>query len=147
MPSAAKQMRQEVRAIIITAVESGRVVDPAWVCQYLVAQHADIAGPDVEWYRIHAYENLRQIIGRVVREFHLNPEDHLEPDPQMILPGFEHVQKAYAIQRDGRNMIIPIEQLSDEEILAKCDELRRMAKGCYQHADELERYLDERDAP
>jgi len=60
------------------------------------------------------------------------------------IPGFKRIQVAYTIKRGKRQMIVPIELLTDEEVEAKVAELRRMAANCDLHADEMDRYFQER---
>ncbi len=81
--------------------------------------------------------------GLVVRRYKPTAE---VPEPQIILPGFERLQKAYSVERNDEPTIVPTAQLTDSEIRVKAVELRAMAAGCYQHADELERFLSERAA-
>ena len=69
-----------------------------------------------------------------------------DPD-QGRLPGFDHLQRAYLVARNGEPAVVPIAHLTDGEIRGKAAELRGMADGCIAHAAELERYADERDIP
>lgn len=57
---------------------------------------------------------------------------------------FEHLQKAYVVERNGEEVIVPVNQLSDEEIEAKIAELKKIGNEALGHADELSYYKNER---
>ncbi len=72
--------------------------------------------------------------------------DILEEDRNLILPGFDHIQTHYMIRRDGEDIGVPIEQMTDEEGFAKAALYDRQAITQAEHANELRRYLRERSA-
>ena len=59
------------------------------------------------------------------------------------LPGFEHLQQAYPILRNGVQTIVPLGQMTAGELTLKAAEIEGMAQGCIDHADELRRYRDQ----
>lgn len=65
-------------------------------------------------------------------------------DPQMTMEGFSRLQKAYIIERNKDLTVVPIEQCSDEELLAKAAELRSKIEGMAEHEDEIHRYIRQR---
>lgn len=68
------------------------------------------------------------------------------PDAQLVLEGFERLQKEYLIEEDGAQVSVPIEEMSDAQLMEKHAELRAMGDGCYLHADEILRYVERRRA-
>ena len=60
----------------------------------------------------------------------------------MLLPGFKHLQRGYPVERDGELIIVPIALMTSIERRARAEQYRKMAVGCEEHADELDRYDD-----
>lgn len=133
----------EVQVLVEGRIDQGLSTEKAWLTHEILNRHQDLSGDDADWYRLCGYEHVGDTVGAVVRRYRPGKEG---PDPQITIPGFEYLQKAYAIERDGRPTIVPIAQLSDDEVRGKAAELRGMAAGCHQHADELERFLSDRIA-
>ena len=59
------------------------------------------------------------------------------------LPGFEHLQLAYPVLRNGEQTVVPLRQMTAAELTLKAAEIEGMAQGCIDHADELRRYRDQ----
>jgi hypothetical protein len=133
----------EVKALVEAEIDSGKTIRPAWLTQAIVATHDRIEGADRDWHRVCSFGFVRSTVRQVVRLY--KPE--AEPtDPQIVMPGFESLQKAYLITREKERVIVPIQQLTDIEIERKIAELEAMAEGCRAHARELRRYRSERAA-
>jgi hypothetical protein len=61
-------------------------------------------------------------------------------------PGFRHLRRKYHVRQEGERNIVPLDQLTDAEIAAKCQTYRKAAAAYIEHADELERYASRRAA-
>lgn len=131
----------EVSGLVEERIERGETTETSWLTQAIVSEHPGIEGDDVDWYLLCAHEHVSDTVRTVVRRYKPSEE---KPDSQLILDGFERVQRAYAIERSGKSFIVPTHLLSDGEIATKVSELRGMAAGCHQHADELERFRSQR---
>lgn len=131
----------EIRSVIADKIKAGAVLEPRWLAHAVVSNHPLPEFPDSEWYRKRAYGDVREAVRRVSNEMKLAVEG---PSDQLSLPGFTLVQCAYSVMRKGEQVIVPVQQLSDEEIDGKIAELERMASGCKQHAAELLRFKAER---
>lgn len=138
---AMRDIRREVEVAIDAALEAGEVVRKPWLVQRLLSRKAKPLGPDADFYLVTAQDSLDQLVGRVLRAMK-NRED--ENAGQETFPGWEKLQRRYLVDRDGP-CIVPIEQLTVEEIRAKASELQALGDGAYAHADELNRYADERE--
>lgn len=110
----------------------------------MLERHRHIHGRDAGWYRLCAYDQVRDVVRQAFRRF--KPDRKGETDKQLLLPGFERLQKRYLVSRQGQQMAVRIEQLSDDEAAAKVAELLGMAHGCTEHAKELKRYHAKRKA-
>lgn len=140
----ANDIENEVAETIEGAIRDGKIAPAAWVTHTVVTSHDAIEGDDFDWYRVCAFTAVRDAVRRCLRRY--KPDASVEADAQITLPGFDRLQKAYLVERDEDHVVVPTSQLVREEIVAKISELRIMGAGCFKHADELERYLNERFA-
>lgn len=114
-----------------------REVRAAYVVAAVVGGHPIPEFEDTYWYRAAAHRAVRDAVRKVIRDY--SAQEETPSNPQMILPGFKLVQTAYLIKRNGDQVIVPTEQMTATELRTKSAELRRMAVGCMEHADELDR--------
>jgi hypothetical protein len=133
---------REVESVIKAAINKGDVLPVTWLTQAIVATHKDISGADADWYAVCGYGHVRAMVRAAVRRF--KPDAESEVDRNLILPGFERVQTAYVVERDGEQNFVPTGQLTNDEIETKAVELEQMGAGCFLHAKELRRYKAER---
>lgn len=131
-----RDLEQEISEIVEGKIDAGEVVIKPWLVHHVVGAHVGIAGEDEGWYRLCAFKHVTATVGEIVRRYKPKPET----DPQVCLPGFTHLQRAYAVERDGSPCVVPIHQLTDAEIEAKIAEMDRMRSGLTEHIDELRRY-------
>lgn len=66
---------------------------------------------------------------------------------QLVLDGFEHLQIAYTFEREGRTVLVPVDQCSEIELERRAREYDDMANGCRAHSRELREYIATRNAP
>ncbi len=138
------KLSQEVKAMVGAVIEKGCIVHPVAMTQQIIDAHDKINGEDADWYRNCVYDRIRDLVRNAIRSFKGVPKKSL--DPQMILPGYEYVQRAYSITRDDVEQGVPVDMLTDEEAKDKSIELRRMGIGCISHAEELDRYIVDRNS-
>jgi Rps23 Pro-64 3,4-dihydroxylase Tpa1-like proline 4-hydroxylase len=113
-----------------------------WIVQMILARHDDVAGEDAEFYRCASRKTVEAQVRQQINRFDVRAE--LTPDRQMVLDGFERLQRYYAFEERGVQVAVPVEDMSDAQLEAKEVELMAMGAGCYQHADEIRRYRDQR---
>ncbi|MER9937452.1 hypothetical protein [Mesorhizobium sp. M0088] len=130
----------EVRKIIADKIAAGEIVIVDWLTHEIVAGKPGIEGTDTEFYRVCAYTHVKDLVKRCVGKYDARPET----DRQLTLAGFEHLQVAYTVDREGRVTLVPVDQLSDSEIIGRAKAYDLMAEGCRAHARELRSYLRER---
>jgi len=134
----------EVREFVSAKVDAGVIVRVDWLTQEFINSKSDVTGDDLPFYRHCATAHIQEMVRRVVGKYDVRSK---QDDPQTILPGFEHLQRAYTVIRDGANLLVPIDQLNDSELQARADEYDAMAKGCRAHAMEIRQYIEERAQP
>jgi hypothetical protein len=137
-------LEREVRTIIRERIDKGLLTNPDWVTDAVVSGHKEISGNDKDWYRLCAYAHIRGVARKVVQMYKAGPQSEIAE--QLIMDGFRYLQRAYLVERRKKQTVIPTDRLTSAEIAAKIQELRAMGQGCFEHADELSNYLQERRA-
>lgn len=126
----------EVRKHIADKVASGEVVIVDWVTHEIVGKRSDISGGDAEFYRVCAYSEIKRTVSRCIGKYDAKPAT----DDQLVLDGFNHLQVAYTVRRNGRIELVSVDQLTDREIEDRAREYEAMALGCRSHARELREF-------
>lgn len=134
----------EITDFIQGLLEQKQPVQTDWVVHGILQRHQQITGDDAPWFLTHGYRSTRAMVRAVLRKFGLLTE--LPEDTQRVLPGWDHLQQYYPIKRNETSQIVPIEQMSNEELLVKAEEYRAMGRGCFEHAKELDKYREARVA-
>lgn len=134
------QLVKEIASYTDDLVKRGATLHPDFVTQKILADHQSIEGNDSDFYTCVSKETIRDQVLKRIRKFKVKPESQIDPDSQIVIPGFEYVQIAYVIEADGEQIAVPLIKMTTAQRHAKAAELRAMGAGCYQHADELERY-------
>lgn len=133
----------EVRKFVQDRVEAGVITRVEWLTSEYLAGKSDISGGDVPFYRVCALAHVNDVMKRCVGKYDAKPS---KADQQLILPGFDHLQKAYTVSRDGAMLLVPVDLLTNEELLARAEEYDAMAKGCRDHAREIREFVSTREA-
>lgn len=131
----------EVRQFVEDKVAAGVIVRVDWLTSEYIGTKSRANGEDMPFYRHCAHAHLNEVIRRVVGKYDARP---VQEDRQLVLDGFEHLQRAYTVQRDGVKLLVPIDKLSDIELAARADEYDAMAKGCRAHAREIRKFIKDR---
>lgn len=118
---------------------NGPVLHPDWITQAVMADHADVDGKDADFHLCCSRAQVRNEVRQQLNKF--KPQE-TPTATQLVLEGFERLQHYYLVPRDGEQVAVRIDELSDEEIDAKAEEQETMGRACFQHADELRRYKD-----
>jgi hypothetical protein len=140
-----RELSEEIRQIIEEGLDSGRVQPASWIVDAVLKLHPfppDWIGDDREFAEQCCQAHIRVEVRKKLREYKAAEE---KDDPvQARLPGFDYVQRAYLVERGGEAVIVPIGQMTLDELQEKIAELEGMAQGCVAHAEELRRYCNER---
>lgn len=131
----------EVRATINARIDAGQPSPRNWIIQQVIQSHGEISGEHAGFYRVCAFGYVGTVVRKVLSEYKLEDDRDSGAD---TFPGFEHLQRAYLVNRLGESVVVPTTQLFDREIDGKVEELRRMSKGCLAHAIELIKFKTER---
>ena len=137
-----KELSQLAQELITTRLGKGEVVSMDWAVQELINGRGEISGKGVPFYELCAREYVYEVVKREVGKY--DPRDTEDVQEQLILEGYDHLRVAYSVLRDDERLLVPIGNLSDEELKARAAEFRAQAMGLSDHAKEIDRYLSVR---
>ncbi|KAB2671119.1 hypothetical protein F9K77_14290 [Ochrobactrum sp. LMG 5442] len=137
-----KTIKQEVAAFISNKVGAQQIVNIDFVIHEIMASKPQFEGEDAEFYLWLAHRELKEIVKSCVAKY--NAKENASR--QISLPGFEYLQVAYPVQRDGDSLLVPIDRMTEAEINERAEEYEVMGKGCFKHASELRGYASKRNA-
>ena len=124
---------------------SDAIISKTELVMGILGDHDDISGEDADFALCAANEMVKSRVERYWRTLKAADEDD-EGSEQLLMEGFEHLQRRYILPRGDEAVAVPVRVMTDEELIAKADEHRRMGAGHFAHADELDRYRSERAA-
>jgi hypothetical protein len=136
-----KSIAAEVREYYNNLLEEKKPIRTAWAVEGILQLHQDIAGGDAEWYMVCGRGYVWEAVTAYVRSIKASQEsDDTAPQMELLFPGYKRLQKVYSVERDGHQMIVPVELLSDDEVDSMIEMHERAAQGHLLHADELRRF-------
>lgn len=138
------RLRTEIHAALDSLATEQKPWVAQWIANAICNSHADgLADNDhKEFWRHCAYMNCRDEVRRCIN---MRAGDQPEQEGEQIkLFGWQHLHAYYVVNRDGEDIGVPINDLTDEEMEAKAESYRKMAATCYAHAEELDRFRRER---
>lgn len=127
----------EVRDYIEARLAAREVIRVEWLTHEIVARHDGIDGDDLPFYRVCAYAHVKDVVKRAIGRYEVKPTTAKD----VALPGFDHLQSGYTMDREGDRVLVPTDLLSDDELLSRAAELDDMAKGCLAHAQEIRKFV------
>ena len=135
-------LRREVHRIIEAALTAGRRTQWAWLVTDVLNAHPLPLIPDHDFNVICRRLAVAGTVREVLHDLKLAADDPAKASGAgtMLLPGYQHLQRGYPIDRDGTIEIVPIDQMTRAERVARAKQYRKMSAGCLAHARELERY-------
>lgn len=137
-----KALKSEIRTLINDRTSAGVIIRADWLTTEVMGGRNSFHGDDAAIYVILAYKALGEIVKDCIGKY----EPKVQTEGQLLLPGFDHVQRAYPVMRGGERVLVPTDLLTDLEIEERCEDLRAMARGCFDHVKELQSYLALRSA-
>lgn len=135
---------REIRGMVQERIASGVVVRVDWFTTEILSMKDKIEGDDADFYIACGADFIKDTVKRCIGEY--TPKANAASSQQIVMDGFDHLQKAYTLDRGGQQVLVPVDLLSDDEIEARALELEAMAKGCIAHAKELRGYKRARSA-
>ena len=133
------EIEQVAHQLIADKIGAGEIVQMQWAVHEVVSSMGEIQGEGVEFYAFCARDCVYGIVKKCVERY----EKPDAPD-QLLLEGFEHIREAYTVERGGKRELVPIDLVTDEEILARADQYEMQSKALIAHAKELRQFVEDR---
>lgn len=131
------EVTREIRRIVQERIDSGVIVRVEWLTTEIMAQKDKIEGDDADFYLACGVDFINKTVKRVIGGY--APKS--SQDAQIVMDGFDHLQKAYTVQRDEQVTLVPVTMLTDVELEARALEYEAMAEGCISHAAEIRAFV------
>lgn len=132
----------EVRKFVDDLVDRGQETPVEWITSNFLNSRGEIAGEGAALYRYCTRAHVNRIVKKVVGKYDV--EARSASDTQDPLPGFEYLQRAYTVAREGKTVLVPIYKCTDAELIDRAAECDKQARGCRAHARELRSFVQAR---
>jgi hypothetical protein len=132
-----KDLTKLIVDLINAALERGEIARRDLIVDRILAEHSEVYGDDAPFYIELAKTAIEGKISKHIGKFAQDPREYV----QLVLPGFDYMTKAYPVEREGEHMIVPVDQCTDVELLARAMEFDQMAAGLKLHAREIREYV------
>lgn len=136
-----KDVNGFIAGLVMQKVDAGQRVKMEWTAAEVLNELDNIEGADVDFYLITARHYIIDQVKRCVGKFEVTVAD---VSGQIVMDGFEHLQKAYPMDRGDGRELIPIGQLTDDEIKARSQEYVKGGEALIRHGFELIQYMRSR---
>jgi len=138
-----RNITEEVKLTIANLMDGNEnVLHPDWITTGIMGNHQDIEGEDADFAIVGCRAFVRNEVRKQINK--IKSIDDSDAPEQLVMPGCNHLQKYYACERDDERCAVRVDMMTDDELQQKAAEYRAMGRACFDHADEIERYLAER---
>lgn len=145
-----EKFEQEIAAKVAEYESAGKEIVPQFITHEIIQSHeAGLARQNdhTDFFRHFTYKGHRKEVGSYIAKRFGDNEDGGEGEQrQPVLPGFEYVQRHYIVKRGDESVAVAVDMLTDDEIDARVQLLRKRGAACQAHADELSRFKHIRGA-
>lgn len=116
-----------------------------WITHSICESHR-AALPDSdgsEFWRWNASRNVREMVRKQINR-RAGDDAERGNSAQLDLDGFSRklLQDYYLTEREGRDVGVPVTDMTDTELQAKAHHYRAMGATCFEHAKEIERFVE-----
>lgn len=136
------EVTREIRRLVQERIEGGVAVRVEWLTTEIMASKDRIEGEDADFYLACGVDFIKKTVARVIGSYAPKPTQ----DAQLVMDGFDHLQKAYTVMRGGQVTLVPVTLLTDAELETRAQEYEVMAEGCIAHAAEIRAFVMGRPA-
>ena len=140
-----KDIRAFIGRYVTDRVEAGQLVNQAWATTDILSKYDGVEGDDKDFYLITARQWVNDEVKAAIKKFDEGGDEGSNgKGAQYVLDGFAYLQQAYPIKRGDVRCIVPVGQMTDDELMTKANEKYAMAKGNQTHGDEIVHYVESR---
>lgn len=134
-----KSVRDEILEEINRCENRGDdILHPDYITQSVMLSHQIIEGEDADFHLCCSRLFIRNEVRQVLNKNILNAST----DDQLVMEGFDYLQKRYQVKRDGEMVNVRVDKMTSEERRKKANEYFSMGDALHKHAHELIRYDD-----
>ena len=133
-----KQVRAMVRKMVNDKAESGVIGHVTFFVTEALTKFGKIEGEGADFYTVCTMETLVDVVKKAVGKY-----DKPQSDTP-TLDGFVHLKIAYPLHRNGEHLLVPIDQMTDAEIDARCAQFQEAADSYRAHIEEFYLYKEAR---
>jgi len=140
--SAEKKFDLEIATTVAAWDVAGKELVPAFITHEIITRHEPglaRQNEHTDFFKHYAYKGHRKDVGSYIAKA-FGDDDEKQKTLDSFLPGFEHVQRRYVIKRGAEDVAVLVEAMTDAEIDARVQLLKRRGRACLAHADELARF-------
>ncbi|MBB4189399.1 hypothetical protein GGE07_006081 [Sinorhizobium terangae] len=130
----------ELHKIIGQRIDAGQIAQPSQIVEEAF-RNRPLTGPHAEFYKAFAKKQLVSVVTQMLKRIGMSDDP---APPQMVFPGHTRLVKSYPVRRNGERALVPLSQCTPQELSDHISLLRKQAKGCENHATELEGYVNKR---
>lgn len=130
-----KQIGSDIRKMVQDTVDSGTIGHFQFFVERVLQENSEIYGNDSAFYQVCAREVVSKLVKSAITKY------EVKGSSAPTLHGFEHLQTAYPMMRNGDHVLVPIELCSDDELLVRSDEYEATANTIIRHAIEIRAYV------
>ena len=136
-----KQLTDEIRQVLNRLADNRQQWRANMIATEIVSNHEHELQGDAFFSRHNNWENTRREVNRVMKSMaDIEPE---ETSNQLVLEGFEKLQKYYMVTRDDERVGVYIYDMTVRELMDKKNELKAMRRGLEIHEDEIDRFISQ----
>jgi hypothetical protein len=121
--------------------DKGEIVEMEWAITELVQSQGEMIADNEDFWLLSAREKAKRDLKNAIALYKGTGVEG-EDDRQPVLAGFEHLRQSYTV----RGKIVPVEQVSDEDLLERAALLEKQSGALKEHAKEIRKYVAKRSA-
>lgn len=142
------ELNREINAELDRLQEAKLEWRAQFVAHSICTRHVDglVDGDHKDFWRHCGYEKVRDAVRRRINKRAGDKRQSEIEDLQYRLPGYDHVHEYYVVKRNGDDIGVHVNNLTDVEIDQKSELYRDFGRSNFSHADELQRFKRERSA-
>ncbi|KXG84237.1 hypothetical protein [Agrobacterium bohemicum] len=127
----------ELHKLIGQRIDSGVIAQPGQIVDD-VFKGKPLSGYHSDFYKAFAKKQLVSVVTQMLKRIGMSDDP---ASPQMAFPGHRRLVKSYPVLRNGERALVPLSLCTPLELSNHISLLRKQAKGCENHAAELEEYV------
>jgi hypothetical protein len=136
------ELTSDIEKVIETLEKEGAErLSPDVITSFVMTRWQEVAGDADERYLFASHWCLREQVRKRLNRYKVIPGTDV--DEQLLLEGFERLQKRYLVEENGEQVAVRIEKMTRKQFEDKIAEFESMREGLSQHIQELRRYMNE----